>query len=242
MNTRTALAILTYVDRDRPAEVRRRLPDAIASLRRTSYRDPVFIVDDGSSCPRHLRYLDELADDGRYEVIRRGSNGGISRAKNTCLRSFAERGVDVAFLAEDDILFHEGWNDAYLAAMQRSAIQHFSWYPANSHDRVVACNGCLVTATSGLLGLLLTCTREILARVGGFKVLPHRYGYEHIQWTYRNILAGFAPFPCDIVESQRFIECNALPSSVAEAEIQAGAAQNRPGGYVIENLFEAFEE
>lgn len=241
MSARTALTILTYVDRHRPEGVRRRLPDAIASLRRTSYGDPVTIVDDGSTCAEHLSYLSELAAEG-YEVVRRPTNGGISRAKNTCLRALAQREADVGFLAEDDILFHEGWNEAYLAAMRRSAIQHFSWNPASPYDRVVACNGSLVTATCGMVGVLLTCTREILARVGGFKILPHRYGYEHVQWTYRNILAGFAPFPCDIVESQRFIERNTLPSSVSEAEAEAGANQNRPGGYVIDRLFEALEE
>lgn len=242
MSARTVLTILTYVDRNRPEGVRRRLPDALASLRRTSYRDPVVIVDDGSTCAEHLRYLDELAAEDRYELIRRQANGGISRAKNTCLRAIAQRDVDVGFLAEDDILFHEGWHEAYIAAMRRSAIQHFSWNPAGPYDRVVACNGSLVTATCGIVGLLLTCTREVLARVGGFKILPHRYGYEHIQWTYRNILAGFAPFPCDLVDSQRFIERNTLPSSVSEAEAEAGTAQNRPEGFVIDRLIEAFEE
>jgi hypothetical protein len=242
MKSRTALAILTYVDRHRPDDVRRRLPEALASLHRTNYRDPVFIVDDGSTCARHLQYLDELAADGRYQVVRRERNGGISRAKNTCLRCIAGCDVDVGFLAEDDILFREGWHDAYVAAVRRSAIQHFSWYPTSEQERVVACNGLLVRSTSGLLGLLMAFTREVLARVGGFKILPHRYGYEHIQWTYRTIVGGLAPFPCDLVESQRFIECNTLPSSICEEEIRAGAAQNRPGGYVIERLFEAFEE
>lgn len=242
MSTRTALTILTYVDRNRPNEVRQRLPEAIASLERTSYRDPVFIVDDASTCAAHLGYLDELATRGRYQVVRRSSNGGISRAKNTCLRMIVQCGAAVGFLAEDDILFREGWHEGYLAAMRESAIQHFSWYPSNPQDPVVACNGRLITATSGLLGLFMTCTREVLARVGGFKILPHRYGYEHIQWTYRNILAGFAPFACDIAQSHRLIERNTRPSSVDDEEIKKGAIDNRPGGHAIDRLFEPLEE
>jgi glycosyltransferase involved in cell wall biosynthesis len=241
VNTHTALAILTYVDSDRPASVRRRLQDAITSLEKTGYRDPVMIVDDGSSCREHLRYLDGLARDGRYEVIRRLANGGISRAKNTCLRAIAEREPRIGFLAEDDILFHEGWDQAYVEAMSRTGVQHFSWYLPDADNQVVACNGGLVAATRGILGLLLTFTPDVLARVGGFKVLPRRWGYEHIQWTHRNVIAGFAPFAADIPDSSRFIERNTLPSSVDDAEMQAGLSDNL-SGLEVEQLYEPLEE
>ena len=242
MRARTAPSILTYVDRARPPSVRDRLRHAVASLERTSYADPVIIVDDGSSCESHLSYLDQLERAGRYQVIKRPKNGGISRARNTCLRALAGRDFEIGFMAEDDIVFHEGWDLAYVTAIRRSGIHHFSWYLDEPADPVLACNGFLVKTTSGLLGLLLTLTPQVLATVGGFKVLPHRYGYEHIQWTYRNILAGLAPFPCDIVDSHRYIERNTLPSSCDPLEVQAGSEINRPGGYVIDRLFEPFEE
>jgi glycosyltransferase involved in cell wall biosynthesis len=242
MSEQTALVILTYVDRTRPPLVRRRLRRAVTSLGRTSYAGTVIIVDDGSNCERHLRYLGQLERSGGIQVIRRPVNGGISRAKNTCLRALAQQDVDIGFLAEDDIVFHDGWDDAYVRAISGSGIHHFSWYVHQPDDPVVACNGHLVTATSGLLGLLLTCTRDVLTRVGGFKVLPHRYGYEHIHWTYRNILAGLAPCPCDIAGSHRYIGRSSLPSSCDAAEVQAGTALNRSDGYKIDRLFEPFEE
>jgi glycosyltransferase involved in cell wall biosynthesis len=242
MSLRTCLVILTHVDRLRPPAVRQRLKDALRSLERTSYRGRVVIVDDGSNCDEYLSYLDSLAAAGRYEVICRGFNGGISRAKNTCLRAMTEREFEIGFLAEDDILFHEGWDRAYITAIKQSQIHHFSWYAHEPTDQVIACNGCLVTATSGLLGLLLTVTPEVLARVGGFKILPHPYGYEHIQWTYRNILAGLAPFPCDIVASHRYIDRNTLPSSWHPEETEAGTELNRTEGYVIDRVYEPLEE
>ncbi len=242
MTARAALSIVTYVDRGRPPSVRDRLRQAVSSLAETSYADPVIIVDDGSNCEEHLSYLEQLARAGRYTVIRRSKNGGTSRARNTCLRALAERDFDVGFLAEDDIIFHDGWDTAYVTAIRRSGIQHFSWYLNEPADEVVACNGLLVKRTSGLLGLLLTLTPCVLETVGGFKVLPHRYGYEHIQWTYRNILAGLAPFPCDIVDSHRYIERSSLPSSFDPFDVQAGTAINKPGGYVIDRLLEPVEE
>ena len=238
---RTALAILTYVDAARPPSVGRRLRDAIASLEQTSYDGPVLIVDDASDCKEHVRYLNSLARNGRYEVIRREANGGISRAKNTCLRLLAEQEAEVYFLAEDDILFREGWDRAYIDAMSRSQVQHFSWYLPDAANQVLACNGCLIAATGGILGLLLTYTPEVLAAVGGFKILPRRWGYEHVQWTHRIIRAGFAPFTADIIDSCRFIERNSHPSSVNDAEMQAGLTENLPG-MAIDRLFEPIEE
>ncbi len=241
MKPRTALAILTYVDAARPAAVGQRLPDAIASLEHTSYRDPVFVVDDGSTGSDHLKYLASL-DSARFTVVRRPANGGISRAKNTCLRILAQTGAEILFLAEDDILFREGWEDAYGEAMRRSAIQHFSWYESAPGNVVMACNGTLVTMTAGLLGLLMTFTQEAVRRVGGFKVLPHRYGFEHINWTYRAIQAGLAPFGADIVESFRYIRRSDRPSSLDVSEILAGAEANRASGYEITRLCEPLQE
>jgi hypothetical protein len=158
------------------------------------------------------------------------------------LRLLAERNVDVGFLVEDDILFHDGWHEAYIDAMNRSGVQHFSWFLPDAGNRVLACNGCLITATSGILGLLLTFTPDVLARVGGFKILPRRWGYEHVQWTQRIVLAGFAPFAADIADSGRFIERNTHPSSVDDAEIQAGLAENQHPGLAIDRLYEPLDE
>jgi len=242
MKPPTALAIVTYVDAARPRDVGRRLPEALASLERTSYAGPVIIVDDGSTCDNHQAYLHDLEREGRYSVIRRRTNGGISRAKNTCLRAISDTGAEIGFLAEDDILFAEGWDRAYTEAMRRSGIQHFSWFLPDDANRVVACNGTLVTITAGLLGLLLTFTREVLDTVGGFKVLPHRYGYEHVNWTYRIVSTGLAPFDADIFDSSRFVRRNAYPPSLNEAEIQAGVEGNRTPGYEITRIREPLHE
>jgi hypothetical protein len=88
----------------------------------------------------------------------------------------------------------------------------------------------------------MTFTRQALDRVGGFKILPHRYGFEHINWTYRAVRAGLAPFPADIVESSRYIRRNERPSTLDASEIQIGAEANREPGYTITRLYEPFEE
>ena len=169
-------------------------------------------------------------------------NGGISRAKNTCLRALMETGFDIGFLAEDDILFREGWDRAYKEAMERSLIKHFSWYCPDPKNCVVACNDALVTITAGMLGLLLTFTREVIDVVGGFKVLPHRYGHEHIHWTHRIVRAGLAPFPADIVNSRHYVRSNKLPPALDEADIRTGCKLNRPSARKIARIHEPLME
>jgi GT2 family glycosyltransferase len=216
--TPTALAIVTYADNDRPPEVADRLPRTIASLERTGYRGPVFIVDDGSVNVRQLDYLAFLERETGYTVVRRPANGGISRAKNTALRVIMETGAATGFLAEDDILFQEGWDAAYLEAMSRTTIPHFSWWIDHPENREVDFRGFRVVRTAALLGQFLTFTRDVVERVGGFKVLPRRYGFEHVHWTQRIVHAGLCPFWADVVNSGRFIQLGAHPSTLSEEE------------------------
>src|SRR5579872_1017909 len=93
----TALCILTCVPAEAGDGVGCRLSLAISSLETTDYAGPVVIVDDASTAPVHLRYLELLAERG-YQVVRRPTRGGIARAKNTCLRVLNELNCEVGFI------------------------------------------------------------------------------------------------------------------------------------------------
>ena len=214
---RHALAILTCVPQGAIESLRRRLPEALRTLETSGYDGSVAIVDDASSDAEHLRELDRL--ERRYHVIRRESNGGISRAKNTCLRVLLEAGINVAFLAEDDVEFYSGWHEQYLAAHQATGIQHFSWasdtYLRSMRKFPREVNGHPIVQTSRLNGALLTVTPPVIHRVGGFRVMPAPWGHEHIHWTNRIVKAGLAPFYCDISDSNRYIGLNRFSCSSA---------------------------
>jgi len=225
--TTTALAILTYADDARPPELFDRLPTAVETLELSGYRGKVFIVDDGSTSGRHLSYLDSLERKRGYTVVRRKTNGGTSRSKNTCLRVLMDSGTDIGLLAEDDVIFSRGWDSAYCDAMMHTGIHHFSWYVSHPENRVVVCNGRLVTRTAGLTGAFATFTREVIRRVGGLKVLPCRYGYGHVHWTQRIIRAGLCPFYADIPDSNRLIRLNDTPSTLSCEEIGECIRENQ---------------
>lgn len=224
-----ALAILTYVPDEASQRLRERLPEAICSLESSGYTGPVLIVDDGSNDKAHLEYLSELSK--RYRIIQRNNNGGISRAKNTCIRALMEHGVDVGFIAEDDIRFHNGWSEAYLKAHKMSGIHHFSWAwdrPRMRKSRKKI-NGFDVVSTSGLNGVFLTFTPEVIRQVGGFRILPGKWGYTHVNWTRRIIRKRLSPFQADIVNSNRFLTVNSFAdvSTVSDERKRALMSKNR---------------
>ena len=230
MNPKSLLMILTYADVSRPEGVASRLRASLRYMDMSKDEDPIAIVDDGSTAPEQHTCLDELEATGRYRVVRRAQNGGIARAKNTCLRVFLESDAEVGFLAEDDIIYWRGWREAYLEAVVKTGIQHFSWYMYDPRDWFVQVNGFTVRAHHDLLGQFLVFTRKAVETVGGFPILPHRYGFEHVAWSRRIHATGLIPFHADIPGSGRYI--SSLPGasrSLPEDEIELGLRMNSCG-------------
>ena len=244
----TGLAILTFVpDRKRP-EIPSRLPLAIRSLEQTEFDGPVFVVDDCSGDERHLDFLQSLP--GRYQVVRRGSNGGVWRGKNTCLRVLAERGVEVGFVAEDDIEFRPGWHDRYSAAHRAIPhIHHYSWAwdddpSGRMRKRRRTIDGYTIAETSRVNGVLLTFTPEVLRRVGGFKPLPAGWGHTHTNWTRRIINSRLAPFFADVVDSNRYIRLGRFGahSAISDDEKRKSEQRNRRPAGDLSQIFYPIEE
>ena len=102
-------------------------------------------------------------------MIRRATNGGISQAKNTCLRALLGERAEAGFLAEDDILFAEGWADAY---PKRCNAREFSISAGTRPMTPTAWSSATrlwSAATAGLWALMSFYAPEVIAIVGGFK-------------------------------------------------------------------------
>lgn len=215
---RHAVAILTFVPAKAPPSTRLRLRSALSSLERSGYDGSVFVVDDGSNDAAHLASLDRISTDVR--VIKRPGNGGISRAKNTCLRVLSEAQVDIGFIAEDDIAFSRGWADEYVFAHKATSIHHFSWAwdddpSGEMRKELQHVGGYPVVKTSRVNGVLLTFTPQVVEKVGGFAIAPCAWGHEHTHWTRRIVQAQLSPCFADIVDSNRYIGLNEHASSTA---------------------------
>ena len=242
---RHGVAILTCVPDGARSEVRRRLPAALASLERSGYPGPVFVIDDGSADAEHRAFLRSL----RHPVIVRESNGGVPRGKNTCIRLLMEHGVDVGFLADDDVEFRPGWHLPYLEAHARTGIEHFSWAwdedPSGRMRKVRRrVSGFEIVRTSLVNGVLLTFTPRVVERVGGFRILPGRWGHTNTNWTRRILHAGLAPYFCDVVDSNRWIGLNehSAHSVVSDAEKVRWEHENDAPAREVEPVYQALLE
>ncbi len=244
---RTGLAIVTCVPTGCPDEVRKRLPAALDSLRHTGFPGPVSIIDDGSTDPAHLAFLEFTAS--KANVIRRPRRGGIARAKNTALRVLQGSDVDIGFLAEDDIEFSPGWWEAYIEAHVATRIHHFSWAwdedpsgEMQKTERMI--NNFPVVETSRVNGVFLTFTPKVLQIVGGFKILPALWGHEHTQWSRRMVQANLAPFFADLPHSDRYLRLNSFAnySAISDGDRDRFDGENAPYAEILDPIFEPLTE
>lgn len=207
----TGLAITTYFrngyDKERLSIFRR----SIRSLISSGYGGRIFIVDDGSETFDHIAVIREEDTSNRIAVIFRHENGGIARAKNTCIRTLLEAGCDTGFLADDDIEYSPGWDARYVETMSRFKIPHLSMYIDKGFETVEE-DGGVVRATPHVNGCFLTFTRELIDRVGYFKILDYKYGHEHSNFSVRCLNFGEIPFFGDIAEREKYL--NIIPESI----------------------------
>ena len=56
------------------------------------------------------------------------------------------------------------------------------------------------------VGCLLSFTPELINKIGYFKVMEGKYGYEHINFTYRALEQKMIPFVSDIVDVDKYID------------------------------------
>jgi hypothetical protein len=206
-----AIFISTYCPANFKDKITQRLPETLRTLRASAYPGDIWIVDDGSTHPLHLKLLDSLPPNIR--VIRHKERGGISRAKNSGILKFREMGYSFGFLSDDDNHFDFGWWETYIHNYEMTGLQHLCWgFGKETKTRLTELGYppkfSMIGKNTILSGILMTITQEIIQKVGGFKVLPSPWGFEHLDYTDRIVKAGIIPFGCDILEADRFIRPN----------------------------------
>jgi len=207
--------------------------ECVESLLRTNFEGQIFVVDDGSEIKEHLAWVRTLGDK-RLVVVEKQTNGGISRVKNTGLRCIFENGdVNYGFLSDDDMVFKDkDWHMHYMNAIKRTRFEHFifaSHISARPTGHILTVDGQRVLKTILINGCLLTVNRNLINKIGYFRVGPHRYGHEHTQYSMRASEASVHKGYYDIFGSEHLLELNnkstVAPSSiVTQKEIDANGA------------------
>lgn len=209
---KTGIAISTYFCDKTPPERLGIFTRSLESLLSTEYAGVVVVVDDGSSSEEHLSRVDS-----RVRVVRR-THGGVARAKNTCIKELLADNVDIGFLADDDMLYkHSAWHSRYVEAIQKSGIDHFSYFLESTPCELQDIGGVRIRKTPSVNGCFLTFTRKLVDRIGFFKILPNEYGHEHSNFSIRAArLAGQVGF-FDIEDSSSCLEL--IPESIVSKSV-----------------------
>jgi hypothetical protein len=71
-------------------------------------------------------------------------------------------------------------------------------------------NNVKLLKSTQLNGCFMTLTREMVEKIGYYKILPNRYGHEHTEYTLRAIREGFASGFMDLDGSDTYIKLHGL--------------------------------
>lgn len=177
-----------------------------------------FIVIDGPIPIKHQNIIDKYSNNPYIIVYHRKENGGVARTKNTSIRLLMEKGVDYGFLMDDDVLYKNNCIEKYVDAMKKTGLSHMGfcqmpelvhpkteWKKMGYYETKIN-NHAVMRHGGGGVGCLLTFTPDLIKKIGYFKVMPGKYGYEHINFTHRAIHQGAIPFASDVINSSDYFE------------------------------------
>jgi hypothetical protein len=145
----------------------------------------VLVVDDGS--PKGYQdYVRDLCNERgfRFEYVLR--NGGISNAKNICLKHFREnRQYEYLIMLDDDVkVISDEFESTYTTAMERSGVGILSWHDPAYTGAAAEPDGGLM-ASNKTCGVCVVVSRECVQSTGFYEVMPGKWGREHSEYYQR---------------------------------------------------------
>lgn len=183
-----------------------------------SYNYYVVIVVDGPIPSRHKKLLNNIFNNTGIDIHYKEKNGGVARVKNTSIKLLMEKHVDIGFLMDDDVEYKSNCMDIYVKAILNGQIHHMSYcqmnpivHPKSTWEKrgyiVKHINEQPVMIHKGRgVGCLLSFTPDLINKIGYFKVMEGKYGYEHINFTYRALEQKMIPFVSDIIDVDKYID------------------------------------
>ena len=209
------IAISTYTDEGTEPKryeiIERSLNSLRDTLKDTIVNTYVVIVVDGPIPEKHNILLKNYD----FPIYYRPKNGGVARTKNTCIRLLLEKDIDIGFLADDDLLYKSNGIDTYtrficktrcphLIACYPHKIVHPDWKAMNYIADIY--KGEKIRRHGGGVGYFLSFTPELIKQIGYFRILPGKFGSEHINFSKRVKHMGIMDFYFDIDESVNYVE------------------------------------
>jgi len=184
--------------------------------RQVEYKYYVIIVVDGPIPIKHQQLLDKFTN--IFNIHYKKINGGVAKVKNTSIRLLMDKNIDIGFLMDDDVEYKLNCMDKYVEAILSCNLHHMSYTQMNPivHPKETwesmgyiksDINNFEIMKHHGKgVGCLLSFTPELINKIGYFKVMEGKYGYEHINFTYRALEQKMIPFVSDIVDVDKYID------------------------------------
>ena len=215
---KVGIAISTFTENkteDKRYDIIKKSLDSLQEIiNKTKINTYVVIVVDGQVPLKHLNVIDKYD----FSIYMKSTNGGVARAKNTSIKLLLEQNIDIGFLADDDVLYKEGCLEEYCSTILNGKIHHIGYcqmhplvHPKNEWKKM----GYIETEYNeqkimkhggGGVGCWLSFTPELIKKIGYFKVMKGKYGYEHINFTHRCITQKMIPFAMDIIDPIRVMD------------------------------------
>jgi len=212
------IAISTYseekTEEKRYKIINRSLQSLQEVLKTTKINPYIIIVVDGKVPKRHINLLNKY----NFNVYKRPQNGGVAKTKNTSIRLLLEQKVDIGFLVDDDVLYKDGCLEKYCDVILKGKIHHIGFtqmhplvHPENQWTKMgyikTNMNGQeIMKHSGGGVGCWLSFTPKLIKKIGYFKVMEGKYGYEHINFTHRCVYHKMIPHACDIVDPFSYMD------------------------------------
>jgi len=216
--THVGIAISTYTNEKTDKDRYKIIDKSLASLKKIIHNNPlkiyVVIVVDGKVPDIHMNLLKKY----KFDIYNRKENGGVARTKNTSIRLLLEKNVDIGYLADDDVEYKEKCIQEYTKTIVRGKIHHIGFtqmspivHPKSTwkkmgYYRVKYNNQNIMRHGGGGVGCWLSFTPELIKKIGYFRVMPGKYGYEHINFTHRCINQKIIPYGVDIIDSSNYLD------------------------------------
>lgn len=212
------IAISTYstkrTEQKRFDIIRKSLKSLQNTLKDTKLNIYIIIVIDGDIPKKHKKLLNEFS----FNCYFKKNNGGVARAKNTSIRLLLEQNIDIGFLADDDVLYKKNFLEKYLETILKGKIHHIGYvqmhpivHPKNEwskfgYVKTKINNAEIMKHGGGGVGCWLSFTPELIKKIGYFKVMEGKYGFEHINFTHRCIHNKIIPHACDIIDALDYMD------------------------------------
>jgi len=201
---------------------------ATTDLRRTT----IFVSDDGSTNEDIKAYLDELAQNDNFVIIRNENRIGIAGNTNRLLRCLSRFAYGI--ILNDDIeIMGQGWDTFYVEAMAKSAMHHFIYRQEGVYGATLGSSRKINDVDISMVserphGAVLAFTNHMLEKCGYFDEGYGLYGMEHVDWSRKAWEFGLQPEGFfDVAGSDQFFYLHSDVSAVENRQTLLKDAKKR---------------